>query len=80
MGSFCFTLLVKLQLFHLVLGMMGAGVQGGGHTVVKKSQNCAEIPKIVFGATMQFWLKTNYIMIQNKEYKTIFLNFKHFVP
>ena len=49
-------------------------------TVVKKSQNCAEIPKIVFGATMQFWLKTNYIMIQNKEYKTIFLNFKHFVP
>jgi len=52
-----------------------------GHlTVVKKSQNCAEIPKIVFGATMQFWLKTNYIMIQNKEYKTIFLNFKHFVP
>jgi len=48
--------------------------------VVKKSQNCAEIPKIVFGATMQFWLKTNYIMIQNKEYKTIFLNFKHFVP
>jgi hypothetical protein len=29
---------------------------------------------------MQFWLKTNYIMIQNKEYKTIFLIFKHFVP
>jgi hypothetical protein len=56
-----------------------AEVLGGG-TVVKKSQNCAEIPKIVFGATMQFWLKTNYIMIQNKEYKTIFLNFKHFVP
>ncbi len=52
----------------------------GGGTVVKKSQNCAEIPKIVFGATLQFWLKTNYIMIQNKEYKTIFLNFKHFVP